>query len=174
MSCWHCGSILVSYTRGGWVAGWSPFTMNKYFLSLNSLNSVKTFTKNSFGGSRISLSWGSLYKWHMLSNVIYLVHEVLWVSSISDFVYGMSTLHGEGGANIRFCQIFQNNCMELKEFGRGGGRTSKFSLCRSTIGDQNNLCGGWRRKSQLCRREWCWKMWGSSQRSQKTHEPEKT
>ena len=25
--CWHCGSILVSYTRGGWVAGWSPFTV---------------------------------------------------------------------------------------------------------------------------------------------------
>ena len=27
MSCWHCGIILSSYTRGGWVAGSSPFTL---------------------------------------------------------------------------------------------------------------------------------------------------
>ena len=26
VSCWHCGSILVSYTRGDWVADSSPFT----------------------------------------------------------------------------------------------------------------------------------------------------
>ena len=27
VSCWNCGSILVSYTRGGWVAGSSHFTV---------------------------------------------------------------------------------------------------------------------------------------------------
>ena len=27
VSCWHCGSILVSYSRRGWVAGLSPFTV---------------------------------------------------------------------------------------------------------------------------------------------------
>ena len=27
MSCWRCGGILVSYTRGGWVRGSSPFTV---------------------------------------------------------------------------------------------------------------------------------------------------
>ena len=27
VSCWHCGSILVSYTRKGWVAATSPFTI---------------------------------------------------------------------------------------------------------------------------------------------------
>ena len=27
VSCWRCGDILVSYTRGGWVAGSSPFTV---------------------------------------------------------------------------------------------------------------------------------------------------
>ena len=27
MSCWHCGSILVSHTRGVYVAGSSPFTI---------------------------------------------------------------------------------------------------------------------------------------------------
>ena len=27
MSWWCCGSILVSNTRGGWVAGVSPFTI---------------------------------------------------------------------------------------------------------------------------------------------------
>ena len=31
VSCWQCGGILVSYTRGGWVAGSSPFTVMKYF-----------------------------------------------------------------------------------------------------------------------------------------------
>ena len=27
VSCWCCGSILVSYTRGGWVAGSIHFTV---------------------------------------------------------------------------------------------------------------------------------------------------
>ena len=32
MSYWCCGGILASYTRDGWVAGWSPFYCNdKYF-----------------------------------------------------------------------------------------------------------------------------------------------
>ena len=43
MSCWHCGNILVSYTRGGWVSASSPFTVMTNILSLNSANSVKTF-----------------------------------------------------------------------------------------------------------------------------------
>ena len=46
MSCWSCGSVLVSYTRGGSVAGLSPFNVIN-FLSLNSANSLKTFRKNS-------------------------------------------------------------------------------------------------------------------------------
>ena len=45
--CWCCGSILVSYTRGGWVAGSSPFTVMTNILSLNSANSVKTLRENS-------------------------------------------------------------------------------------------------------------------------------
>ena len=40
VSCWCCGSILVSYTRGGWVASSSPFTEKTN-------NSVKTFKENS-------------------------------------------------------------------------------------------------------------------------------
>ena len=27
VSCWHCGSILVSYTRGSCMAGSNPFTV---------------------------------------------------------------------------------------------------------------------------------------------------
>ena len=37
MSCWHWCSMLVSYTRGAWVAGSSPFNVIN-FLSLNSLH----------------------------------------------------------------------------------------------------------------------------------------
>ena len=44
---WHCGSMLASYTRGGWVVGVRILMLNDIFLSLNSLNSVKTFRKNS-------------------------------------------------------------------------------------------------------------------------------
>ena len=34
MSCWRCGSILVSHTRVGWVVGPSPFTvMTNIFVS---------------------------------------------------------------------------------------------------------------------------------------------
>ena len=44
MSCWHCGSILVFNTRGGWMAGSSSFTVMTNVLSSNS---VKTFRENS-------------------------------------------------------------------------------------------------------------------------------
>ena len=40
VSYWHCGSMLVSYRRAGWVAFSSPFNVI-YFLSMNSPNSVK-------------------------------------------------------------------------------------------------------------------------------------
>ena len=39
--------MLASYTRGGWVVGVRILLLNDIFLSLNSLNSVKTFRKNS-------------------------------------------------------------------------------------------------------------------------------
>ena len=56
VSCWYSGSILVSYTRGVPVTGSSPFTVMKIiFLSLNSLNSVKTFRNNSIAS--VSLSY---------------------------------------------------------------------------------------------------------------------
>ena len=47
MSSWRCGSMLASYTRGGLVVGVRILLLNDIFLSLNSLNSVKTFRKNS-------------------------------------------------------------------------------------------------------------------------------
>ena len=33
VSCWCCGSMLVSYTRGGWVAGSSPFNVINFFVT---------------------------------------------------------------------------------------------------------------------------------------------
>ena len=43
----YCGSILVSNTRGGWIAGSSPFTV---MTSIFSLNSVKHYsTEEMFG-----------------------------------------------------------------------------------------------------------------------------
>ena len=43
------GAVLVSDTRGGWVAGSSHFTVMTNILLLNSVNSVKTFrNKNAF------------------------------------------------------------------------------------------------------------------------------
>ena len=44
MSCWRCGSILVSNARGD---RFEPFCCNDKILSQNLLNSVKTFTENS-------------------------------------------------------------------------------------------------------------------------------
>ena len=44
---WCCGSMLASYTRGGWVVRVWVLLLNDIFLSLNSLTSVKTFGKNS-------------------------------------------------------------------------------------------------------------------------------
>ena len=53
-----CISILVSSTERG---RFKPFYCNdKYFLSLNSVNSMKAFRKNSTRGSRISQK----QKWH--------------------------------------------------------------------------------------------------------------
>ena len=46
-------SILVTYTRGGWVAGSSPFTVMTNILSVNSANSVKTFRENAV----VNLPW---------------------------------------------------------------------------------------------------------------------
>ena len=54
MSYWWCGSILVSYTRGDWVAGLSPFTVMTNILALNSANSVKTFGENSIALARVT------------------------------------------------------------------------------------------------------------------------
>ena len=43
VSCWRCGSILVSHRRGG---RFEPFYCNdKYFVSLNSPNAVKHLGK---------------------------------------------------------------------------------------------------------------------------------
>ena len=47
MLCWRCGSMLASYTRDSWVVGVRILLLNDIFLSMNSLNSVKTFRKNS-------------------------------------------------------------------------------------------------------------------------------
>ena len=33
VSWWRCGSMLVSYTRGGWVAGSSPFNVIIFFVT---------------------------------------------------------------------------------------------------------------------------------------------
>ena len=45
VSGWHCGSILVSYTRGGWVAVSSPFTvMTNIYRSQQSCGQGNIFT----------------------------------------------------------------------------------------------------------------------------------
>ena len=49
VSCRCCGSILVSRTRGGWVAGSNPFPVMTNIFSLNSGNSKKTFRENLNG-----------------------------------------------------------------------------------------------------------------------------
>ena len=51
----HAGT----YTRGGWVAGSSPFTVMTKFLILNSANSLKIFRENSYGELLFAL-WGYL------------------------------------------------------------------------------------------------------------------
>ena len=40
MSCWYCSSTLVSYTKGGWVAGSSPFTVMTIFTVRNKFAKV--------------------------------------------------------------------------------------------------------------------------------------
>ena len=46
VSCWHCGGILVYYTRGGWVAGSSPITvMTNIFVT--EFSECNTSFKNS-------------------------------------------------------------------------------------------------------------------------------
>ena len=47
MSCWHCGSILVSYTIGGWVAGLSLFTVMTNIFVTEFSEFSETFRKNS-------------------------------------------------------------------------------------------------------------------------------
>ena len=49
VSCWCCGSILLSYTRGGWVAGLSPFAVmtNNSMDSVNSMKSVYHLQRQS-------------------------------------------------------------------------------------------------------------------------------
>ena len=45
VSCWHCGSIMVSYTRGGWVGGLNPFTlMTNIFVT-----EFSEFSENIYG-----------------------------------------------------------------------------------------------------------------------------
>ena len=47
MSCWHCGSILISHTRRGSVAGSSPFTVmtNIFFTEFSEFSEI--FRENS-------------------------------------------------------------------------------------------------------------------------------
>ena len=33
VSCWRCGSMVVSYTRGGWVTGSNPFNVINFFVT---------------------------------------------------------------------------------------------------------------------------------------------
>ena len=47
MSWWHCGSILVSHTRGGYVAGSSPFTVMTNIFVTEFSEYSKTFRKNT-------------------------------------------------------------------------------------------------------------------------------
>ena len=44
--CWHCGSMLVSYTRGGRVAGSSPFNVINFCHWIQPIQ-WKSFRKNS-------------------------------------------------------------------------------------------------------------------------------
>ena len=67
MSCWCCGSILVSYTRGG---RFEPFYCNDKY-SLNSLNSVKIFRKTPMLLKKLSLfeiSMGGDYFEHQMTD----------------------------------------------------------------------------------------------------------
>ena len=56
MSYWHRGSIMISKTRGSWVAGSNPFTLMNNILTLNSADSVKTFRENLNVSNAESLS----------------------------------------------------------------------------------------------------------------------
>ena len=46
VSCWHCGSILFSHTRGGYVAGSSPFTVMTNIFATEFSKFSETFRKN--------------------------------------------------------------------------------------------------------------------------------
>ena len=59
------GAVVASWSLTQEVTGSSPLK-DKYFLSLNSLNSVKTFRKNIIAGSlesAYSLNWGAREIW---------------------------------------------------------------------------------------------------------------
>ena len=64
VSCWHCGTILVSYTRGG---RFENFHWH-IFLALNSLNSEKTFRKNCIKYLSSAFANSSHKAWHMCAS----------------------------------------------------------------------------------------------------------
>ena len=47
VSCWNCGSILFSHTKGGCVAGLSPFNVMAYMFVTEFREFSETFRKNS-------------------------------------------------------------------------------------------------------------------------------
>ena len=47
VSCWCCGNILLSYTRGGWMASSTPFNVMTNIFVIEFIDSVKTFRENS-------------------------------------------------------------------------------------------------------------------------------
>ena len=91
MSCWCCGSILVSYRE---MAGSSPFN-DKYFLSLNSSNSVKTFRKNSIGKLRNVIKLKiPVFQCLIQSNLMLVQFDLAWVQSYLAWInsYGLTVI----------------------------------------------------------------------------------
>ena len=88
VSCWHCGSILVSYPRGCWVAGSSPSTV---MTNIFSLTSVKPFRENSIVLSLESSQQKSFTLFLPIHDAFVLYNQLFWKLTVNDFQKQNST-----------------------------------------------------------------------------------
>ena len=61
MFCWRCGNMLVSYPRGGWVAGLSPFNVINFFVT-----EFAEFRENHLGKTPLAF-----FKYFFCKNLMY-------------------------------------------------------------------------------------------------------
>ena len=165
MSCWCCRSTLVSYTRGGWVVGLSPFTvMTVKYLGKTPLfyqirvqlrfgaNLVWTKTdrgylRNCGKGmfSQVSASLFSSYvrrKWA----VRILLECFLVFSTFSQFSFSWSQKNSElCPANWVFPKwLFLNsmNCAKVQNW-KGYQRYPMSEIFTTMSGEASIQCGSW-------------------------------